>query len=197
MVSCPCEYLTSFANRFPPIGDLCTPNKHSSYEVSTKVTPAYPKLNFQTVEPLCVNVVNGQIDRADLGKLASVTSYSGIDGSIGGSIGRYVSDGVGNLDRYTSNAASNTLGYDSFGSSSAKLSHDGWTNSNEHRSNIFGYGNRQDTLDSWYKPDWYAGSSGMKLDSRTNSFDEYGASHGNVIASNKCTDFGEDLGRFL
>ncbi|XP_014469798.1 PREDICTED: uncharacterized protein LOC106741898 [Dinoponera quadriceps] len=185
--------------RFPPIGDLCTPNKLTRDEVSTKVTPAYPKLNFQqTVEPVCVNVVNGQIDKADLSKLAS---YSGTGGLFGGPIGT-----TGSLGGYTSNIVSNTLGYkyggsSSYGSSSSSgfsLGYkDGWGNID--RSGTTG------SLDTgWYRiKKSYTGSNigsnvGIELNSGTSRFGGYGTSYGSVYAQepidrNGCTDFGEDL----
>ncbi|XP_012215838.2 uncharacterized protein [Linepithema humile] len=112
---------------FPPIGDLCYPNSpSSSYQMTTKVTPAYPgKIKCSPAIPyeVCIQILNGQIDAEGLRKLnlatangASFTgghgllssaSASGASSNFGVSnVGSTVfgrSDSSSNLGRYTSN----------------------------------------------------------------------------------------------
>lgn len=91
---------------------MCAPpSQQAAYEVSTKVTPAYPQLNFRpyTVTPLCVDIINGEIDRAELEKIASATSYSNIGRLFGG--GSISSAGAtDSFGGYSSNVASNAFG---------------------------------------------------------------------------------------
>lgn len=166
-------------------------------------------------------MVNGQIDRTELEKLASATSYSGIgglgvlDGSNGGSIGGYLSGGVGaagSLGGYSSNVMSNSLGYSDFG----------WGASDKYFSQNLGsdtniLGERYGTFDNWYRPSStgtgfsgrlgqvgsiaqsYAGSSvgGTEVDYGTSSFDRFHTGYGSVqgpIERSKCIDFGDDFG---
>lgn len=120
------------ADSFLPIGDLCYPSSpssssSSSYQVTTKVTPAYPgKIKCSSAIPyeVCVNILKGQMDEEGLRKLSLATandarltengllrstslsstsnsfdnSVSNVDSTI---FGRYNS--LNNLGRYTSN----------------------------------------------------------------------------------------------
>lgn len=181
--------------------------------MSTKVTPAYPKLNFQETfnKPVCVNVVNGQIDESELRKLTSATSYNGIgglfggsvggsfDGSLGGSIGGFASSGVGaagSLGKYTSNGVNYAFGYgDSWGDSDKYVAQ----NFRVHPIKYQG-----ESGSSWYRPELYAGSNagGIEFNSGTSSFGGCGTSYGSINAQgsidrNGYIDFGEDRGTFL
>ncbi|KAL0122415.1 hypothetical protein PUN28_007264 [Cardiocondyla obscurior] len=94
---------------FAPIGDLCYPNspRSSKYQVTTKVTPAYPaKIKCAPSVPyeVCVQMLNGQIDEAGLRKLGLATR---------GKFGSYQSNNLargtrvyGGLGRYGSYAGS-------------------------------------------------------------------------------------------
>ncbi|EZA47588.1 hypothetical protein X777_15655 [Ooceraea biroi] len=116
---------------FSPIGDLCYPSSHNEkYQVTTKVTPAYPgKIKCSPPIPyeVCLKILNGQIDEAGLRRLSQTITHSDMSaadrfrvlngltsGSASGtssSLDRYISNNVNNVDRYNS-----VRGYDNSGS---------------------------------------------------------------------------------
>ncbi|XP_029169245.1 putative GPI-anchored protein pfl2 [Nylanderia fulva] len=108
---------------FPPIGDLCYPNKleNGKLQVITKVTPAYPskvKCTPPTSEKICVDVHNGQIDEADLKKLSlsASSSASAASGKLLGQLnGASAFASANSLGKYTLSNAGSTAQYGNFG----------------------------------------------------------------------------------
>lgn len=180
-----------FIDSFPPIGDLCYPNKAQNGKfhattTKTKVTPAYPSkitCSSPTPEQVCVQVLNGQVDEADVKKLGLTTAYSGSStasnelfqrlssGNAFGSssrLGEYIlnnpgSTQYGSLEGYSSSGS--VGGYSTYGSG-------------------------------------YTDSSVGNLEQFNSKFNSYGNKFGSDVEvagsySSNCGDFGDESGMFL